>query len=248
MFIDSILIHHDRFPRRAAYPFNLKVFQDTDRVDLRSRTVFFVGENGSGKSTFMEAVARKFGLIVWGGEKTHIVHRNPFETRLSDFLTLKGSPGSEGIARGFLFRSENFFNYACQIDDVIQTDPGILDYYGGKSFHLQSHGEGFLSFFENRCRMDGLYLLDEPESALSPPNQLALVKIIWDLAAEGNRQFIITTHSPILLSLPEALILSFDRIPIREIPYEETNSYRFYKGFLEERDRYLKDLLSNKAG
>jgi predicted ATPase len=198
-----------------------------------------VGENGSGKSTLLEALSRKFGLTVWGGEKTHIVHDNPYETRLYDFIDLRGTEPRRSIEKGFLFRAENFFNYAAYLDDVILTDPGILDYYGGASLTRQSHGQAFLSFFGARCRIKGLYLLDEPEAALSPSSQLAFVKDLRRIVGEGQGQFIISTHSPIILSYPGASIFSFDFSPIKIIPYEETQSYRFYKDFLNNRALYL---------
>ena len=146
------------------------------------------------------------------------------------------------IIKGFLFRAENFFNYASSLDDMTAADPGLLDYYGGVSLHEQSHGEAFLSFFQSRCRVEGLYLLDEPEAALSPSNQLELVKVLWKIAATGTQQFIISTHSPIILSYPGAQILNFDCIPIREIAYEETHSCRFYRGFMNDRSSYLGEL------
>ncbi len=240
MFVKSIRILNSLFPTTDRYPFNLSVFQETDRLDITSEVLFLVGENGTGKSTLLEAVARRYGLMVWGGEKTHVVHRNPFETRLYHFLLLDTSKSEGTFRKGFLFRAENFFNYAASIDDMTMTDPDILRYYGGRSFHQQSHGESFISFFENRCGMAGLYLLDEPEAALSPSNQLAFLKSLQKIVSRGKRQFIISTHSPIILSCPGAQILSFDHVPIQEISYEETHSYRFYRSFLEQRERQLK--------
>ncbi len=242
MYIDTVQIHSKHFPRDDKYPFNVKPLRGSRIIHFRSPVVFLVGENGTGKSTFLEALARKFGLTVWGGEKTHILHRNPFETRLYDFLDLRGSREPGGIRKGFLFRAENFFNYACNVDDMIMSDAGMLKYYGGKSLHQKSHGESFLSFFEHRCRIDGLYLFDEPEAALSPSNQLAFLKLLYRQTRSGDVQFIISTHSPIILSYPAAQILSFDYVPIQEIEYEETSSYRFYAGFIANRQAYLEAL------
>jgi predicted ATPase len=248
LFVESIVIHNRNFPKKDRYPFNLPGLRKTDHLDLRTRVTFFVGENGSGKSTLLEALARRFGLTVWGGEKTHIMHRNPYETRLYNFISLHGSWSSGAIKKGFLFRAENFFNYACYLDDLTMYDPAILEYYGGGSLHQQSHGEAFLSFLENRCSMDGLYLLDEPEAALSPANQLAFLQTLWKMAGKHRTQFIISTHSPIILSYPGAQILSFDFVPIREIPYEETHSYQFYMRFMNDRDSLLKSLKEEKPG
>ncbi len=253
MFIESVVIHNNNFPKRNLYPFNLKVFGETDRLDFTANVIFFVGENGTGKSTLLEAIARNYGLTVWGGEKTHIIHRNPYETRLHNFVSLKTIQPRGIIPKGFLFRSENFFNYASNLDDMTTNDPDILKYYGGMSLHQQSHGQAFLSFFENRCRIKGLYLLDEPEAALSPPNQLAFLKILQMITEKGKGQFIISTHSPIILSFPDAQILSFDCIPIKEIAYEATHSYRFYKSFMNDRAPYLQEFkaageCNNKEG
>lgn len=239
MFIDTMRILGDRFPRRDVYPFHMKVFLETDRLELRGPVSFFAGENGTGKSTLLEAVGKSYGLTVWGGEKTHVTHRNPLETRLCDFVRLTGTEPKGGIEKGFLFRAENFFNYASYLDDLAMTDPGILRYYGGASLNRKSHGEAFLSFFGSRCRMPGIYLLDEPEAALSPSNQLSFVKILLDIAGAGTSQFVISSHSPILLSYPGAQIFTFDRAPIREIAYEETRSYLFYKSFMSRRESHL---------
>ena len=246
MFIRSLVIHNKHFPSENRYPFSLRVFQETEKLDFSSYVTFFVGENGSGKSTLLEAIARKYGLTVWGGEKTHVIHRNPYETRLYDFLSLDTVRKLGGIRKGFLFRAENFFNYASYLDDLIVVDPDILKYYGGESLNVQSHGEAFLSFLANRCKIEGLYLLDEPEAALSPSNQLELVKLLHGLLQQGTSQFIISTHSPIILSYPGAKIMSFDAVPIKEIAYEETRSYRFYKRFMEDRGRYLKGLMNSE--
>jgi len=251
MYVDSIVIHNNHFPARDNYPFNISLLKKTGRMDLKRRVAFFVGDNGSGKSSVLEAIARNYGLTVWGGEKTHILHGNPFETRLSDFISLKGSWPRQGVTKGFLFRSENFFNYASSLDDIVMTDPGILDYYGGVSLHEQSHGQAFLSFFKNRCVLNGLYLLDEPEAALSPANQLTFLKVLRGIVETVSKvQFVICTHSPIILGYPGAQTLSFDHVPITEISYEETKSFKFYRDFLNDPDSYLTNLngLTDETG
>jgi len=202
---------------------------------------FFVGENGTGKSTLLEAIARKYGLAMWGGEKTHIVHNNPYENRLNDLISLKETMPRLGIERGCLFRAETFFNYASHIDDFIMNDPGLLEFYGGLSLNQQSHGQAFMAFFENRCSREGLYLIDEPEAALSPSKQIAFLECLKKAVSRNGSQFIISTHSPIVLSYPDAQILSFDVIPIGEVNYEETNSFRIYKSFLEMRNFKAED-------
>lgn len=202
-------------------------------MDLRGPVTFFVGENGTGKSTLLEAVARNYGLAMWGGEKTHIVHKNPYETRLADFIRLEEGLPRAGIERGYLFRAETFFNYASYLDDFIMTDPGLLGFYGGVSLNQQSHGQAFMAFFVSRCAREGLYLIDEPEAALSPSRQMDFLECLKRAVSRTKSQFIISTHSPIILSYPGAQILSFDNAPICEIGYRETGSYRVYKRFLE---------------
>ena len=132
LFIETVMIHNKNFPNREFYPFNLKVFQNTDRLDFNHQIIFFVGENGTGKSTLLESLARSYGLTVWGGEKVHITHRNPYETKFHRFISVKSRKQKGFIEKGFLFRSENFFNYACYVDDLAMYDPDILKYYGGK--------------------------------------------------------------------------------------------------------------------
>lgn len=234
MFIRSLIIHNRHFPRSDCYPFDLKVFIKTDRMDFRGPVTFFVGENGTGKSTLLEAIARSYGLAMWGGEKTHIVHRNPYETRLADFISLDEALPRTGIERGYLFRAETFFNYASCVDDFIMTDPGLVEFYGGVSLNQQSHGQAFMAFFMSRCAKDGLYLIDEPEAALSPSRQMEFLECLKKAVAERQSQFIISTHSPIILSYPGAQIMSFDNIPIEEVGYRDTGSYRVYKRFLEQ--------------
>lgn len=241
MYVDTITILHNRFPRRESYPFNVPALTGSDRLDLRNRAAFLVGDNGSGKSTLLEAIARNYGLTVWGGEKSHIAHRNPFSKSLHHFLSMKGTWEWDSIVKGFFFRAESFFNFAAFIDDMSVTDRNLLDYYGGRSLHQQSHGEAFLAFFEYRCRLPGLYLLDEPEAALSPRNQLHFIFMLHRALARPATQFIIATHSPILLSYPKAQILSCDHVPIKEIDYHETKSYCFYKDFLQDPLPFLKD-------
>ncbi len=204
----------------------------TSDIEFRGEVSFFVGENGTGKSTLLEAIARCYGIAMWGGEKTHIIHHNPFETRLYDFISLEEARPSTGIERGYLFRAETFFNYASYIDDFMVGDPGLIDFYGGTSLNQQSHGQAFMAFFKTRCLREGLYLMDEPEAALSPSRQVEFLECVRRSVCESGSQFIISSHSPIILSFPEAQILSFDSVPIVEIDYKETGSYRVYKKFL----------------
>ena len=198
-----------------------------------------LGLNGSGKSTLLEAIAECCGFNPEGGNREH--YREVFEERseLAQSLRLTWVPRT---TEGFFLRAESFYNFATDIESVSK-----LRAYGGKSLHQQSHGESFLALFENRFEQ-GFYLLDEPEAALSPQRQLTLLSIIHQLEAPGHAQFLIATHSPILMSYPGAKILSFDDSGIKEIGYEATDHYQLTKSFLESPDRYFKWLFADEAG
>ncbi len=237
MYLKSVLIHNAGFPTREAFPFNLPVFQETQRIQFSSPITFLVGENGSGKSAFLDAVARKAGFLPWGGSKIHRVHENPYETKLADYLTLKLDPRHP---YGFHFRAEAFFNFAGSLDDVLMDDPARDKYYGGGSLNVLSHGESFLSFFKGYSfQLDGLYLLDEPEAALSPRGQMEFVRIIRGALHNGDRQYVIATHSPIIMGCPDGEILCFDDPPIRPIAYKETRHYNFYRDFLKDPAKFF---------
>lgn len=232
MYLQSITIKRELFPSTDMFPFNVPAFQETDCVELTSNIVFFVGRNGTGKSAMLDAIARISGFLPWGGSKTHRVHNNPYETMLANFLRLKMR---RRHPYGFHFRAETFFNFASSLDDIILDDPGRSQYFGGSSLNTLSHGESFLAFFRGYSfQLDGLYLLDEPEAALSPQNQAEFVKLIRKSIENGDKQYVIATHSPIILGCPDAQILNFDRPGIKTINYEQTDSYRFYKEFLDD--------------
>lgn len=228
--------------RNNEYPYNIPSLRGLDNIKLESNVTFFVGENGSGKSTLLEAIARKCDFNIIGGKDSLI--ENPVnEDTLSSILMLSWFPK---IKNGFFFRSETLFDFANYIDELA-NDPMIgrgqaYKSYGGKSLHEQSHGESFISLFTNRFGKEGIYILDEPEAALSPQNQLAFLRIIWQLEKESKAQFIIATHSPILLGYPDAMILTFDQNPIKKIDYESTYHYQVTKDFLNNRGKFFKYL------
>jgi predicted ATPase len=140
---------------------------------------------------------------------------------------------------GTLFASEIFKHFAVLLDEWASADPGQLSYFGDESLLTKSHGQCHMAYFKSRFQIKGLYLLDEPENALSPRRQIELLGVLKEAAARGHAQFVIATHSPILLALPGAEIFSFDAAPINTVRYEETDYYTIYKGFLEDRSRYL---------
>ncbi|MDQ7785345.1 MAG: AAA family ATPase [Desulfomonilaceae bacterium] len=237
MYLKSLSIDSDRFPVSDRFPFNLPIFQHTSRVDFTSPVTFLTGENGTGKSAFLDAIARKGGFLPWGGSKIHRAHHNPYETQLANYMKLKLEPRHP---YGFHFRAEAFFNFASSLDDILLDDPARDRYYGGGSLNVLSHGESFLAFFKGYSfQLNGLYLLDEPEAALSPQNQVEFVRIILDAVKNGSKQYIIATHSPIILGCPGSQILAFDSPPIRTIDYRDTASFAFYENFLSNPSRFF---------
>lgn len=218
------------------YPYNIKAYKDIFSIDLDNNVTFFVGENGSGKSTLLEAIATKCNFNTIGG-KDSIIEDNVIKKSLSDIIKLSWLPK---VNNGFFFRAETLYNFACYIDELKNDDFRAYLPYGGKSLHEQSHGQAFLSLFSNRFSQKGMYILDEPESALSPMNQIVFLNIIKELEKSNNAQFIICTHSPILMAYMGAKIYSFDSNPLSVISYEETDHYKITKDFLMNRERYFK--------
>ena len=237
MYLKSIVIDSSKFPVRNRYPFNIRAINESERIDISSSIAIFTGENGSGKSALLDAVARKSGFLPWGGSKIHRAHRNPFETQLANHVILDMEPRRP---YGFHFRAEAFFNFAASLDDILLDDPGRDEYYGGGSLNVLSHGESFLAFFRGYSfQLGGLYILDEPEAALSPQNQVEFVRILMNNVLSGNKQYVIATLSPIILACPGAQILSFDNRSIQPLGYEQTTTYNFYKEFMSDPMKYF---------
>jgi predicted ATPase len=238
LHLKEIRLKSDAFPTKDHYPFNLDVLCKTPKIEFSSPVTFFVGENGSGKSTLLEALARRCQIYIWRGEERTRAVINHYEEWL--FLYLDAI-WTDGIVPGSFFSSQIFRNFA-QLVDIWEADnPGQIDYFGGKSLLTQSHGQSIMSFFKSRYKIKGLYLLDEPETALSPKTQLELLNLLREMSRLGHAQFIIATHSPILLSCPGSVIYSFDTIPIKVIPYEESEHYQIYKNFMKDPSQYLKE-------
>ncbi len=236
MYISKLEIKSDLYPTRQCYPFNIPVLNNTRELTFRKPVVFFVGENGSGKSTLLEAITRKCGIHIWDKPKRHLAHENPYETCLADYITVTWL---NGRVPGSLFRAETFRDFADFLDDVALCDPGRLKYHGGRILNLLSHGEAILSYFSHRYHAKGIFFLDEPESALSPARQIVFLKLLRQLEARGRAQFIIATHSPILLAYPGAQIFNFDSAHIRELAYEETDHYKIYNQFFSDRSVFF---------
>jgi predicted ATPase len=237
MFLKRIELQHEHIPSFNKYPFSIPAVKNLQQLDLKSKVTFFVGENGTGKSTLLEAIADKCGFNTASGGRNNYYDVHAAESALGEYIKLSWMPK---VTKGFFLRAESFYNFASHIDTV-----GYYDSYGGRSLHQQSHGEAFLSLFSNRFKGKAIYLLDEPEAALSPQRQLAFLTILHELVSSGDSQFIIATHSPIILGYPNATILSFDNGKIEEVDYEMTDNYQITKLFLQDRERFLREILGD---
>lgn len=235
MHLIQISLYPEKYPDTNQYPFNLEILQKIKKIQLKSKVTIFTGENGSGKSTLLRAIAHRCGIHIWRNEINTRFVRNPYEEELYKFIRIKWQNSS---VPGSFFGSEVFRDFAQYLDEWAVNDPGILDYFGGKSLLTQSHGQSIMSFFRARYRVKGLYLLDEPETALSPRSQLDFLKVVMEMSADGHAQFIIATHSPILMACPNAEIFSFDNSSLKRLRYEETEHYRVYKEFMEDRKKF----------
>jgi len=220
-----------------SYPFNIPAVREIANIDFHPSVTFFVGENGSGKSTVMEGIALALGFGTEGGTKNVRFRSAGSVSTLHDCLRLiRGVPAPRDE---YFLRAESFFNVASYMDQT-----GYLEGYGGKSLHTQSHGESFMAVLLNKLRGNGIYLLDEPEAALSPSRQLAALNAIHHLV-EDHSQFIIATHSPILLSYPNAKIIQFDGTGVNELAYEDTEHFAVTRDFLNNYTRRLEQLLKD---
>jgi len=238
MHIQGLELHPERYPTRERYPFSLAIFQRTRRVEFTTPVTFFVGENGTGKSTLLEALARRCGIHIWRGLERARFERSPYERDLYRAIDVEWT---HGRVPGSFFASQDFRAFARLVDDWATSTPGILDHFGGRSLMTQSHGQSLMSFFKARYAIKGVYFADEPETALSPRTQLELLRVLSEMGEAGHAQFVIATHSPILLACPGATIYSFDHIPVRQVAYEETDHYQVYKAFMEDPSRYPDD-------
>jgi predicted ATPase len=237
MHVKRVRLFPGRYPTTEYYPFNLPVFHHTRTITFRSPVTFFVGENGTGKSTLLEALSYTCGIHIWRGLERTPFQVNLHEKELHKYISVEWT---DGVVPGSFFASEIFRYFAESLDEWAAADPGLLEYFGGKSLVTQSHGQSLLSFFKARYKIKGLYLLDEPETALSPKSQLGLLALLRHMGKAGHAQFIIATHSPILLACPQSQIYSFDHIPIKVIDYEETEHFKIYRGFMEDRVKYMR--------
>jgi predicted ATPase len=244
-YLEAVRLVRDSVRDFKVYPFSVPSIQSLDELELDAKVTFLIGENGSGKSTLIEAIAVLAGFNAEGGSKNFRFGTRRSESSLHQFM--RPVRGHRRPRDGFFLRAESYFNVATEIERLdaepsFVRAPRIIDSYGGVSLHEQSHGESFLALATHRFRGNGLYILDEPEAALSPQRQLTLLSIINDLVEERASQFVIATHSPILMAYPKALIYRLAPNGIERVAYEDTEHYKITRDFLNSPDRYFKTL------
>lgn len=233
-FLHSIRLNRDRVASFDQYPFSVPAIQHLAELEFHPKVTFLVGENGSGKSTLLEAVAEKMGFSMDGGTRNTNLAMHQYRSELTSVLTLARTHLRP--MDGFFLRAESYYNFATIIDDLDATWS-----YGGKSLHEQSHGESFFATLTHRLGGQGVYLFDEPEAALSPQRQLALLVRMHQLIGDFS-QFVIATHSPILMSYPDAWIYQFGPDGIERVQYEDTDHFVITRRFLQDHRSMLKKL------
>ena len=242
-FASQVSLRRDSIESFDRYPFNLPALRDMETVEFHPKVTFLVGENGSGKSTLLEAIAISLGFNPEGGTRNFNFNTRASHSDLHAFIRV--AKGFKRPKDGFFLRAESFFNVATQIE-ALDAEPApaprVIDAYGGHSLHEQSHGESFMALLMNRFGGNGLYILDEPEAALSPQRQLAALSRMHDLV-QANSQFIIATHSPILMAYPEAWIYACTAQGLARVSYEDTEHYQVTRDFLANPKRMLDILL-----
>jgi predicted ATPase len=239
-YLMDVELRRDRIADPNQFPFCLPSIRGLEtNLPLHPKVTFFVGENGTGKSTLIEAIAISYGLNPEGGSRNFTHSTRASHSNLDEALQVAKSPRTP--ADSYFLRAESFFTLATEIERL-----EVVDAYGGRSLHEQSHGESFFALFENRFCDQGLYLMDEPEAALSPRRQLEFLALLHDSCKQGS-QFLIATHSPIIMAYPDAWIYVLSQEGIRRVPYTETDHYLVTRGFLSNPQRSLDVLMADEG-
>lgn len=241
-YLRSIELKRNKIENFKEYPFCLPSIKSLTTLEFHPKVTYIVGENGTGKSTILEAIASAYGFNPEGGTKNFNFSSRDTHSDLQQHIRL--IKGLVMPKDGFFLRAESFYNFASNVDDLDKEDPGLLSSYGGTSLHNQSHGESFFAVFMNRFSGKGLYILDEPEAALSPSRQMAMISRMHDLIKAGS-QFIIATHSPIIMAYPDSIIYEIKN-EIKAVKYEETENYQVMKSFINNTQNMLNILMNIK--
>jgi len=242
--LKSASLLRERVARWDEYPFNIPAIASFRSFDITSPVCFFVGENGTGKSTLLEAIAAHYGFGREGGNRNFVFETTPSVRSVDPLVKALRLAFTARTGAGFYLRAESFFNVASYVDAV-----GISGGYSGKSLHDQSHGESFLSLIQSRFKGPGFYVMDELEAALSPQRQLGFLVLLHDALKSNDSevQFLIATHSAILLAFPGAQILSFDGGQIREIDYKDSQPFQLLSRFMAAPERYMNALFAEES-
>lgn len=233
-YIRSIELGREKIPSFSEYPFNLPAIRNLQSLSFHPKVTFIIGENGSGKSTILESIAVAYGFNAEGGTKNFNFTSKATHSNLSNYIKIV--KGIKMPRTCFFLRAESFYNFASNVDDL-----EVIDSYGGRSLHEQSHGESFFAVFLNRFTGEGIYILDEPEAALSPSRQMSMLTRMHELVKKGS-QFIIATHSPIIMAYPQSVIYQI-KDGFEQVDYNETEHYQVMRSFLNNTQKMLSILL-----
>ncbi|MCC0733543.1 AAA family ATPase [Clostridioides sp. ZZV14-6009] len=241
-YIRSVKLNRKGIHSINEYPFNLPIVKNLYQLEFHKNVTFIIGENGSGKSTLLEAIAIEYGFNPEGGTKNFGFSTYNSHSELHKYITI--TKGPKKPKQNFFLRAESFYNVATAIDKASMFSSGVktINYYGGVSLHEQSHGESFFSLFIHKFSKEGIYILDEPEAALSPARQMAFITRLHELVTQ-NCQFIIATHSPILICYPNSIIYEVNENGINKVKCEDSKNYQLTQDFLNHKEKFLNILI-----